>query len=1103
TGSTPDGEVLRIEIGSDGTVTVTQSAPLDHDAQGADSLTLPAGLVGVEATVTVTDGDGDTVSDTLSTDLSGNISIVDDVPGLDTDTTELETLSVDESAFGEPATTSFAGAFDIDFGADGEGSVSYALSVDGSGATGLTATASGEAISLVDNGGVIEGLTASGELAFTISVDSQSGEVTLTQLLALSHPDGSDPADVLDLTGSGLQLSATATDGDGDSTTAAIDLGDRLSFIDDGPSSFLADTAQLEDGFTGSINFADAAGADGVGNVIFTIEEGTPATDLNGNQLLLNGEALTYSYEGGDQSVLFAKTESGEVGFKITLDPAGDSFNVEVFGNILNGTEFTTTIGGGVGGSNSTVYGLNIDDGIENNDVLISTSAGDKVNNSTGNGIGISGGQSIGNGEVARFDFVKGLDIGGSGGNAGRSASWDSNNSISSFAQAVAINGSPGSTTALEIHAFSSVTATSIAQNGGIAGTSAGGTPIALSLEDIRVFDENGADVTSQMSISLSGDGVRIEGLQDGYTFQVTSDTPFEALEITGGGGANFTLGDFSMIEGGLSSDIELNLPLQGIDGDGDAAEGALNVGAPEPDQLFVGGNGDNTFESDGGDDLLIGDIGGKNLIIQPGQNYNISLIVDVSGSMSNASGTPGLSLMELTKQSLINLANQLEQHDGVVNVQLVPFSTHAETAVTIQNLDSDNVQQLIDAIDSLSADGGTNFMAAFQQAVAWFNGQNGQGQDDFENLTYFLTDGDPTYSYYNDQLYGPGTEPTYWVMQDSLQAFSELAGLSAVNAVGIGSDVSEQYLQYFTTNGVEGDANIFMDGKVSWGYANGMYRQFDWGEGEISAPAGSVSIVHTAEDLDSALEGGVEYDELDELGDDILRGGDGDDIIFGDTVNTDHLEWTNGETGDHFIAGEHDGLGYVGLVEYLKWEVNQGQAPDDQQIIEYVRDNWQSLADTDRDDGGNNILDGGAGDDILIGGSGDDLLIGGAGNDILAGGAGDDVFKWNFGDQGDADTPAHDIVTDFGNGQNTLDIADLLQDESEATIGQFVFAEQEGSDTVLYISSDGSLAGSKENADQTIRLEGKSFSDFGASPGDSADLIAKMIENGQLHIDQ
>ncbi|MDR5907857.1 DUF5801 repeats-in-toxin domain-containing protein, partial [Franzmannia qiaohouensis] len=1067
---------------------------------------LPEGDYSVE--VIARDGNGNTSApDTAESGYTLptiNDDIVIDVSGLKLTVQDAETLGSNPSVDSSNLDDVFSA--DVDFGtATGTKSWVYSLAITQEGQGGHGLSSGGDAIELSMDGNAIVG-TANGQTAFTLAINGS--ELVLTQYLPIDHgAPGSDTDTVLTLAGLvKLEGTLTVTDANGNSVTESeiVDnLGELISIIDDTPKDFSPDSAMLVDGFTGSINFADAAGADGVGNVIFTIQEGTPATDLNGNQLLLNGEALTYSYEGGDQSVLFAKTASGEVGFKITLDSAGDSFNVEVFGNILNGTEFTTTIGGGVGGSNSTVYGLNIGDGIENNDVLISTSAGNKVNNSAGNGIGISGGQSISNGEVARFDFVKGLDVGGSGGNAGRSASWDSNNSISSFAQAVAINGSPGSTTALEIHAFSSVTATSIAQNGGIAGTSAGGTPIALSLEDIRVFDENGADVTSQMSITLAGDGVRVDGIQDGYTFQVTSDTPFEALEITGGGGANFTLGDFSMIEGGLSSDIELNLPLQGIDGDGDTAEGALNVGAPEPDQLFVGGNGDNTFESDGGDDLLIGDIGGKNLIIQPGQNYNISLIVDVSGSMNNASGTPGLSLMELTKQSLINLANQLEQHDGIVNVQLVPFSTHAETAVTIQNLDSDNVQQLIDAIDSLSADGGTNFMAAFQQAVAWFNGQNGLGQDDFENLTYFLTDGDPTYSYYNGQLYGPGTEPTYWVMQDSLQAFSELAGLSAVNAVGIGSDVSEQYLQYFTTNGVEGDANIFMDGKVSWGYANGMYRQFDWGEGEISAPAGSVSIVHTAEDLDSALEGGVEYDELDELGDDILRGGDGDDIIFGDTVNTDHLEWTNGDTGKQFTAGEHDGLGYVGLVEYLKWEVNQGQAPDDQQIIEYVRDNWQSLADTDRADGGNNILDGGAGDDILIGGSGNDLLIGGAGNDILVGGAGDDVFKWNFGDQGDVNSPAHDIVTDFGNGNNTLDIADLLQDESEATIGQFVFAEQEGSDTVLYISSNGSLSGNKENADQTIRLEGKSFSDFGASPGDSADLIAKMIESGQLHIDQ
>ncbi|WP_133154970.1 BapA/Bap/LapF family large adhesin [Billgrantia endophytica] len=141
--------------------------------------------------------------------------------------------------------------------------------------------------------------------------------------------------------------------------------------------------------------------------------------------------------------------------------------------------------------------------------------------------------------------------------------------------------------------------------------------------------------------------------------------------------------------------------------------------------------------------------------------------------------------------------------------------------------------------------------------------------------------------------------------------------------------------------------------------------------------------------------------------------------------------------------------------------------------------------------------------DDSIAGGGGNDIIVGGAGDDILTGGEGNDVFKWNFGDQGTTEAPANDVVTDFANGNNTLDLADLLQGEDGSNIGQFVLAEQEGADTVLYLSSDGSLAGSKDNADQVIRLQGKSFEDFGAEAGNSGDLISKMIESGQLHIDQ
>ncbi|MCC5903607.1 MAG: Ig-like domain-containing protein, partial [Halomonas sp.] len=519
---------------------------------------------------------------------------------------------------------------------------------------------------------------------------------------------------------------------------------------------------------------------------------------------------------------------------------------------------------------------------------------------------------------------------------------------------------------------------------------------------------------------------------------------------------------------------------------------------------LTVGGNGDDIIESGGGDDVILGDRGGKVTIIDPAANYNISLIVDVSGSMNNNSGQPGLSLMELTRQSLVNLTNQLRDHEGSINVQLVPFSSHASTPIVIQGLDSSNAHQLINAINALQAGGGTNYQAAFAQSVAWFNAQNGQQDEgEFENLTYFLTDGDPTFYY--DQfgnLAGPGNETDFATFEASVRAFEGLSNISPVNAIGIGSGVSENYLRFFDNTETEGSgAESFVVGREYVGrWPFGKWQDV---VRTVSGPVGNVDIVNNAEDLAAALEGSSEFDDLEDLGDDILRGGNGNDILFGDTINTDHLEWTNGDTGVFFGAGSHDGLGYQGLRDYLRWEVNNGASPEESQVIDYIRENWESLVDTARTQGGNNTLDGGAGDDVLIGGAGTDTLIGGEGNDILIGGSGDDIFLWQDGDQGTVDAPAVDIVKDFGNGNNVLHIADLLQGEEDAVdLSTYIVAEQEGNDTVLYLNSQGDLAGDKENADQVIRLEGKTFADFGGG-STSQQVIDFMIQNGKLEIDQ
>ncbi|WP_269933565.1 DUF5801 repeats-in-toxin domain-containing protein, partial [Aminobacter sp. HY435] len=82
------GEIFRISVDANGTVTLKQSAEIDHLPETADAtndnanIALAAGKVTLSATATVTDGDNDTATTTVSVDLGGNISFDDDVPSL-------------------------------------------------------------------------------------------------------------------------------------------------------------------------------------------------------------------------------------------------------------------------------------------------------------------------------------------------------------------------------------------------------------------------------------------------------------------------------------------------------------------------------------------------------------------------------------------------------------------------------------------------------------------------------------------------------------------------------------------------------------------------------------------------------------------------------------------------------------------------------------------------------------------------------------------------------------------------------------------------------------------------------------------------------------
>jgi VCBS repeat-containing protein len=546
---------------------------------------------------------------------------------------------------------------------------------------------------------------------------------------------------------------------------------------------------------------------------------------------------------------------------------------------------------------------------------------------------------------------------------------------------------------------------TSFNLNGTLALVSMVSTPDVVGTVDAD-FGADGPAALPIVSIAHDFDG---DGTVEVYN---TSSTGYNVgtttLTLTTHEGGTFTMnfstGDYTYTAPTnplLGSDEIFEYTI--IDADGDTATSTLTFNLPVENMLVVGTNVDdqagqtvdhyidNVAPFDGpitggaGNDILVGDIGGANSVVQPGHNYNISLIVDSSGSMDKASGTAGYTRMELAKEALKNLANQLVDHDGIINLQIIDFDSNVVANISWSNITSDNLSAIYKAIDDMVAGGATNYEAGFDSARNWLSSQT----NGYENITFFLTDGNPTY-YLNSSgnVAGPGNVTDYSTMLNSVQAFALLSPLSSVEAIGIGSDVNENYLKFFDNTDVTGT------GSVSF-----------W-NGTVRGPVGEVEIVNTSEELSAALQHGSSEYTLLEAGDDHLIGGDSDDIIFGDSVNTDALADAN-------ALSTPDGAGWA-VFQQLGWS--------EQQIMDYIKTNHLSLSAESGRTGGNDIIDGGAGDDIIYGQEGNDILSGGTGNNILSGGSGADTFVISSG--------AHDTILDYSKADgDKVDISSVLDE--------------------------------------------------------------------------
>ncbi|KUG39363.1 type I secretion C-terminal target domain-containing protein, partial [Acinetobacter johnsonii] len=476
--------------------------------------------------------------------------------------------------------------------------------------------------------------------------------------------------------------------------------------------------------------------------------------------------------------------------------------------------------------------------------------------------------------------------------------------------------------------------------------------------------------------------------------------------------------------------------------------------------------NGDNGVVGTSGNDVLAGDTGGLKTNFVAGHNYNVSIVLDLSGSMAWSMDAPanggtyaqrnppaGQSRLEIAKKGLKAFIQQMGDHDGVINLQIASFSAAGQTGNSYNqvymNVNADNIDDIFTFIgtgktDGLRTAGGTYPELGFNKAINWFD-SNGISTNGFENQTYYITDGEPNSS------------------QTTLDnAFAPLAQHSKVFAVGVSSSIRDATVSRYDNTDVNGNQ---LSG--TW---NGNSNH------------GTAKAIADADKLIAYLIGGSENFVPADVGNDVVKGGAGDDILFGDAMNTD---WITGLDSLQYPKYS----GYSKLIAHLKANVTGGAEPTQQQIYDFVKDNYQKFVTADATDtetkGGNDIIYGGSGNDIIIAGAGDDRIYGGSGNDTISTGRGDDTIIYDVLNAADAmggngtdtwvDYAANDKIefgADFFEG--------LLADKSN--ISEYIKVEDVNGKAVLKVDRDGAAdatGGTTHDWADLLIIEGKTASEL------------------------
>ena len=456
-------------------------------------------------------------------------------------------------------------------------------------------------------------------------------------------------------------------------------------------------------------------------------------------------------------------------------------------------------------------------------------------------------------------------------------------------------------------------------------------------------------------------------------------------------------------------SDFELGFMTKDSDGD-TAYEGVTLITTTETnigtgDEHAPTSDVDVIVDGNSGHDNLVGDPGGATESTQTTYtDLNVALVVDTSGSMD---GTR----MSETKEALKDLCDQLKAHadkGADVNLSLIGFSgalninlsieditgieenyrkftlnsgwsqttiigkvgtefsvtsyysngyisgtttyritedgtlqkwasRHWETVSPSSTESLTGYEAVLEQIDDMKAIGGTVYSDGYGAAKNWFgekNDPNSLQNNGGENIAIFVTDGKPD---------------------------STFAAQNAYNKlVGAVDDITVETIGIAIT---DGNAKTLLNG--------------------LTTNKDGAHFIQEADQLDDVfgeIVSNITTSTVTPAADDVILGGRGNDMLFGDALNADYL------------LG--DGYTWEGKEKYTQgssWDIINaylfatfGHNPSEGEIAKFIAQNADKLGLTDSitDDtgsvrGGNDTLLGGSGDDIVYGQGGDDLLFG------------------------------------------------------------------------------------------------------------------------------